>query len=143
MLNHKCKQKWRKKQSPHTVIPLFEASWGPPVPPAQDEKKSRGIRHLPGPKGSQGSCEIRQLSCRTKSNHISGLSEVDCVLLRLESVQTDTGLRVRPVSLGSGYQNWKTAPPLASGHLNERSAPGDTGNPCSIFRKDSRNPEDR
>lgn len=51
--------------------------------------------------------------------------------------------RVRPMSLGSGDQNWKTVPPLASGHLNERSAPGDTGSPCSIFRKDSRNPEDR
>lgn len=50
---------------------------------------------------------------------------------------------VRPVSLGSEDQNWKTAPRLASGHLNERSAPGDTGSPCSIFRKDSRNPEDR
>lgn len=47
------------------------------------------------------------------------------------------------MSLGSGDQNWKTVPPLASGHLNERSAPGDTGSPCSIFRKDSRNPEDR
>lgn len=47
------------------------------------------------------------------------------------------------MSLGSGDRNWKTAPPLASGHLNERSAPGDTGSPCSIFRKDSRNPEDR
>lgn len=51
--------------------------------------------------------------------------------------------RVRPMSLGSGNQNWKTAPPLASGHLNERSAPGDTGSPCSIFRKDSRNPINR
>ena len=31
---------------------------------------------------------------------------------------------VRPVFPGSGGQNRKTAPPLASGHLNERSAPG-------------------
>lgn len=50
---------------------------------------------------------------------------------------------VRPVSLGSEGQNWRTAPPLASGHLNERSAPGDTGSPRSIFRRGSRNPEDR
>lgn len=47
------------------------------------------------------------------------------------------------MSLGFGGQNWKTAPPLVSGHLNERSAPGGTGSPCSIFRRDSRNPEDR
>lgn len=47
------------------------------------------------------------------------------------------------MSLGSEGQNWRTAPPLASGHLNERSAPGGTGSPRSIFRRGSRNPEDR
>lgn len=50
---------------------------------------------------------------------------------------------VRPVSPGSEGQNWRTAPPLASGHLNERSAPGGTGSPRSIFGRGSRNPEDR
>lgn len=45
------------------------------------------------------------------------------------------------MSLGSGGQNWRTAPPLASGHLNERSAPGRTGSPRSIFRRGSRNPD--
>lgn len=49
----------------------------------------------------------------------------------------------RPVSPGSEGQNWRTAPPLASGHLTERSAPGGTGSPRSIFRRGSRNPEDR
>lgn len=48
---------------------------------------------------------------------------------------------VRPASPGSGGQNWRTAPPLASGHLNERSAPGGTGSPRSIFRRGSRNPD--
>lgn len=47
------------------------------------------------------------------------------------------------MSPGSGGQNWRTAPPLASGHLNERSAPGGTGSPRSIFRRGSRSPEDR
>lgn len=50
---------------------------------------------------------------------------------------------IRPVSQGSGDQNWRTAPPLASGQLSERSAPGGTGSPCSIFRRGSRNPEDK
>ena len=50
---------------------------------------------------------------------------------------------VRPVFPGSGGQNRRTAPPLASGHLKERSAPGGTGNPRSIFTRGSRNPEDR
>lgn len=50
---------------------------------------------------------------------------------------------VRPVCPGSEGQKRRTAPPLASGHLNERSAPGDTGSPRSIFARGSRNPEDR
>lgn len=51
--------------------------------------------------------------------------------------------QVRPASLESGGQNWRTGPRLASHHLNEHSAPGDTGSPRSIFGGGSRNPEDR
>lgn len=47
------------------------------------------------------------------------------------------------MSLGLGGQNWKTVPPLASGHLIERSAPRGTGSPRSIFGRGCRNPEAR
>lgn len=74
------------------------------------------------------------------SNHTPGFSEVSCVLPRLKSCPGQQE-GVRPVSPGSGGQNWRTSPPLASGHLNEHSAPRGTGSPRSIFRRGSRNPD--
>lgn len=74
------------------------------------------------------------------SNHTPGFSEVSRVFPRPKScLGQQEG--VRPVSPGSGGQSWKTAPPLASGHLNESSAPRGTGSPRSIFRRGSRNPD--
>lgn len=77
------------------------------------------------------------------SNHTPEFSEVSCVLPTKVVPRPTRGISegVRPVSPGSGDQNWRTAPPLASGHLNERSAPGGTGSPRSIFRRGSRNPD--
>lgn len=59
--------------------PLFEASWGPPVPQHRMRREAGVSDILLGPKEVRGSCETQQLSLRTKSNHIPGLSEVDRV----------------------------------------------------------------
>lgn len=100
---------------------------------------------LLGPKEARG--PVRSSSCpsepRATTSQGSARLTVCSPDWTMSRPTRDLSGRVRPMSLGSGDQNWKTVPPLASGHLNECSAPGDTGSPCSIFRKDSRNPEDR
>lgn len=128
-----------------TIIPLFEASWGPPVPQHRMRREAGVSDILLGPKEARR--PVRSSSCpsgpRATTSQGSARSTVCSPDWSMSRPTWGLSGRVRPMSLGSGNQNWKTAPPLESGHLNESSAPGGTGSPCSIFRKDSRNPENR
>lgn len=100
-----------------------------------------------GPQGAGGGPWKIRLAppCPGLSNGTPGLSEVSkCSPTGVVPRPTGSVSEgVRPGCPGSEGQNWRTAPPLASGHLNERSAPGGTGSPRSIFGRGGRNPEDR
>lgn len=105
--------------SPHYTIPSFKLAEGP-----SSQHSMRGEAGHQTPSWAHrelGPWKIRLAPPRTESYHTPGLSEVSCVLPRRVMPGPTRGIKeeVRPVSPGSEGQNWRTAPPLASGHLNE------------------------
>lgn len=130
---------------PHDII-LSLLSWLRAPSPQQCERRSRVSDTFLGLWGARGLGRLGwRTALRTEQPHPRAQRGQLCApqIGIVPKPTRDISEGVRPVSPGSGCQNWRTAPPLASGHLNERSAPGDTGSPRSIFRRGSRNPEDR
>lgn len=144
-LNHNCKQKWRKGLGvPMTSSPLL--SWLRTPSPQNSTRGEAGCQTPSWAHGEPGTLEDQVGAPQDQEQpHPRAQRGQLCAPQTGVMPRPRRGISegVRPVSPGSGGQNQRTAPPLASGHLNERSAPGGTGSPRSIFGRGSRNPEDR